>query len=86
MSAPIDPGERAERAGRAEAVATLTAMGQSLALHQQGKGPHPALLLTALLCQISDHQGEHPERFIAGVSVILCPLLLHGMNGAGGSV
>jgi hypothetical protein len=83
---PLNPEHMAEQAGRTEAVATLAAMQQALALHAQGKGSHPAQLLTALLCLVADHEGTHPERFIAGVSVILCPYLLHGLKEAGGSV
>jgi len=78
------PEQRAEQAGHAEAMATLTAMGHARELHRQGKGPHPSQLLTSLLCQVADHDGPHPEHFIAGVSVALYPWLELATKRTGG--
>lgn len=75
MTTDTTPEQRAEQAGHAEAMATLTAMDRARVLHRQGKGPHPSVLLASLLCQVAMHDGPHTERFIAGVSVGLYPWL-----------
>jgi len=84
MTAQTTPEQRAEQAGHAEAIAALTAIDRARVLHRQGKGPHPAAVLTSLLCQVAEHDGPHTERFIAGVSVALYPWLEFAFRRTGG--
>lgn len=83
MTTDTTPAKRAEQAGHAEALATLNAMHQAMKDRSNGQqAKHPALHLTALLCEQANNTGEHREAFIAGVSVALSPWLELGLRGS----